>query len=55
MRALREELDIGVIPAVPAAANGLEAKTRIAELLGITINCVELMNRRIGAPLEVEV
>ena len=51
MRRLREELDIGVITAVPGAAKGLEAKARIAELLGIRINCVELMKRRIAAPL----
>jgi dimethylamine--corrinoid protein Co-methyltransferase len=50
MRNLREELDIGVITSVPGAAKGLEAKARIAELLDIKINCVELMKRRIGAP-----
>lgn len=50
MRRLREELDIGVITSVPGAAKGLEAKARIAELLDIKINCVELMKRRIGAP-----
>ena len=53
MRHLREELDIGVITAVPGAAKGLEAKARIAELLGVKINCVELMKRRIGAPIGV--
>jgi dimethylamine--corrinoid protein Co-methyltransferase len=53
MRRLREELDIGVITAVPGAAKGVEAKARIAELLGIQINCVELMKRRIGAPIKV--
>ena len=51
MRRLREELDIGVITAVPGAAKGVEAKARIAELLGVKINCVELMKRRIGAPI----
>jgi len=51
MRELREELDIGVITGLPLAAKGLEAKTRIAELLGIEINCVEQMKRRIGAPI----
>jgi hypothetical protein len=35
---------------VPGAAKGLEAKARIAELLDIKINCVELMKQRIGAP-----
>ncbi len=42
-----------MITAVPGAAKGLEAKARIAELLGIRINCVELMKRRIEAPLGV--
>jgi dimethylamine--corrinoid protein Co-methyltransferase len=51
MRELREEFDIGVITGLPLAAKGLEAKVRIAELLGIQINCVELMKRRIGAPI----
>ena len=32
MRGLREELDIGVITAVPGTAKGLEAKARIADL-----------------------
>jgi dimethylamine--corrinoid protein Co-methyltransferase len=40
MRRLREELDIGVITAVPGCAKGLEAKVRIAELLDIPISCV---------------
>ena len=51
MRRLREELDIGVITSMPGTAKGLEAKARISELLGIRINCVELMKRRIAAPL----
>jgi dimethylamine--corrinoid protein Co-methyltransferase len=51
MREVRAELDIGVITGLPLAAKGLEAKARIAELLGIKINCVELMKRRIGAPI----
>ena len=51
MRTLREELDIGVVTAVPGLAKGLEAKARIAELLGIRINCVERMKQKIGAPL----
>jgi dimethylamine--corrinoid protein Co-methyltransferase len=40
MRQLREELDIGVITAVPGCAKGFEAKMRIADLLDIPINCV---------------
>ena len=49
MRTLREELDIGVVTAVPGIAKGLEAKVRIAELLDIRINCVERLKRKMGA------
>ena len=41
MRELREDLDLGVITSVPGAARGLEAKARIADLLGVRINSVE--------------
>ena len=41
MRRLREELDIGVITAVPGCAKGLEAKARIAELLGVEVSSVK--------------
>ena len=40
MRELREDLDLGVITSVPGAARGLEAKARIADLLGVHINSV---------------
>jgi len=46
MRQLREELDIGVITAVPGCAKGLEAKLRIAELLDIPISCVRRLAGR---------
>lgn len=52
MRTVREELDIGVVTAVPGAAKGLEAKARIAELLDIKINCVERLKRKTGAPVK---
>lgn len=48
MRRLREELDIGVITAVPGAAKGFEAKARIADLLDVRINCVERHKRKMG-------
>jgi dimethylamine--corrinoid protein Co-methyltransferase len=48
MRRRREELDIGVITAVPGAAKGLEAKARIADLLGVRINCVERLKKKMG-------
>ncbi len=48
MRNLREELDIGVITGVSGLAKGLEAKARIADLLGIKINCVERFKAKSG-------
>jgi len=48
MRELREELDIGVITAVPGCAKGLEAKARIAELLDIEVNCVQRLFDKAG-------
>ena len=48
MRGLREELDIGVITAVPGAARGLEAKARIADLLDIKISSVERLKRKMA-------
>jgi dimethylamine--corrinoid protein Co-methyltransferase len=48
MRRLREELDIGVVSAVAGAAKGLEAKARIADLLGVRINCVERLKKKMG-------
>jgi len=48
MRTLREDLDIGVVTAMPGVAKGLEAKARIAELLDITINSVERLKEKTG-------
>jgi dimethylamine--corrinoid protein Co-methyltransferase len=47
MRNLREELDIGVVTSVPGAATGIEAKARIAELLGIPIAPVERLKSKL--------
>jgi hypothetical protein len=54
MRTLREELDIGLVTAVPGAAKGLEAKARIAELLDIKINCVERLKRKTAIPVTAD-
>jgi dimethylamine--corrinoid protein Co-methyltransferase len=48
MRTVREELDIGVVTAVPGLAKGLEAKARIADLLDIRINAVERLKAKTG-------
>jgi len=40
MTEVREDLDIGSISPLPGCAKGIEAKLRIAEVLGIDINCI---------------
>jgi len=40
MSEAREDLNIGTITALPKFAKGIKTKFRIAELLGIEINCV---------------
>jgi hypothetical protein len=41
MRGLRQELDIGVITAVPGARRGIEAKRNISELLDVPVACLK--------------
>jgi dimethylamine--corrinoid protein Co-methyltransferase len=48
MNELREDLDLGRVNAVPGAAKGIDAKFRIADLLGIEINCVKKFRERTG-------
>ncbi len=48
MREVREELDIGIITAVPGCAKGIEAKARIANLLGIEIASVNKLKNKMG-------
>jgi len=52
MRELRAELDIGVITAVPGCAKGIDAKARIAELLGVEIPCVSKLAKRVARRLD---
>ncbi len=40
MTEVREDLEIGSITPLPGCAKGIEAKLRIAEVLGIDINCI---------------
>jgi dimethylamine--corrinoid protein Co-methyltransferase len=42
MRALREDLGIGMVTSVAGSPKGIRAKIRIAELLDIRINSVDL-------------
>ncbi len=47
MREMREDLDIGIIVAVPGSAKGIEAKARIAQLLDLEINCVTRLHNKL--------
>ncbi len=55
MRERRKTLDIGYQMPEPGAAKGIEAKIRIARLLGIEINAVERFKKRtdLDAPGDV--
>lgn len=48
MRDLRKDLGIGVVTSLPGTAKGIAAKCRIAELLGIEINCVNKFKEKAG-------
>jgi predicted RecB family endonuclease len=48
MRQIREDLDIGIITAVAGSAKGISAKWKIAELLDIQINSVNLFKSKIA-------
>ena len=50
MREIREELDIGYPMPPDGAAKGIEAKFRIAALLGVKINAVERFKAKAGLP-----
>ena len=48
MSEVREDLQIGAVTPLPGCAKGIEAKFRIAEVLGIDINCVQRFNDKIS-------
>lgn len=48
MREVREDLNIGHVLVRPGGALGIEAKIRIAELLGIEINSVKRFKEKAG-------
>jgi len=47
MRELREQLGIGVITAIAGSPKGMRAKLKIAELLDIPINSVDLFRSQL--------
>ena len=55
MREIRETLDIGYPMPPDGAAKGIEAKFRIAKLLGIRINSVERFKEKTGFKDEVHI
>ena len=46
MTEVREDLDIGSVSPLPGCAKGIEAKLRIAEILGIDINCIRRLKNK---------
>jgi hypothetical protein len=48
MSEIRHDLQIGVMSPLPGCAKGMEAKFRIADVLGIEINCVNRFKKRAG-------
>ena len=48
IRQLRQDLGIGLITSVAGSPKGMRAKLKIAELLGIRINSVELFKSQIN-------
>ena len=48
MRDVRHDLGIGTITSVPGSPKGIEAKCRIAELLGVEINTVNKFKEKAG-------
>jgi len=51
MSEVREDLDIGRVNEAPGVAKGIDAKIRIAKLLDIEINCVNVFKRKVDAPI----
>jgi len=47
MRQLREDLGIGTTTSVAGSPKGIRAKLKVAELLGVPINSVELFKSQI--------
>jgi hypothetical protein len=50
MRQLREDLGLGLVTSVSGSPKGIRAKMKIAELLGIRINSVDLFKSQTGYP-----
>jgi dimethylamine--corrinoid protein Co-methyltransferase len=49
MREIREDMDIGTLNESPGVAKGIDAKFRIARILDLEINSVNLFKQKIEA------
>ena len=47
MAEVRDDLNIGLVRSLPHRVKGIDAKFRIAEVLGIEINCVNRFKERV--------
>ena len=48
MSEIREDLDLGRVNETPGVAKGIDAKFRVADVLGIEINCVNKFKKKVG-------
>jgi len=48
MNEVRDDLRLGMVRDLPGMAKGIESKFRIADVLGIEINCLERFRERSG-------
>lgn len=48
MNEVREDMNLGRVFESPGIAKGIDAKFRIAQVLGININSVDLFKKRVG-------
>jgi dimethylamine--corrinoid protein Co-methyltransferase len=48
MSEIREDLDLGRVNETPGVAKGIDAKFRVADVLGIEINCVNRFKEKVG-------
>jgi hypothetical protein len=48
MSEIREDLNLGRVNESPGIAKGIDAKFRIAQVLGVNINSVDLFKKRVG-------
>ena len=54
MAEVREDLQIGALTPLPGCAKGIEAKFRIAEVLGIDIHCVQRFKDKISLTMTID-